>query len=125
LNALGRRLLEQLRSCDHEFTLIRYEADDPAGPAGEVVEYCFRCGESRTPATDPQPLFRHVGLGDLIGSVIEGAYETGNTIYLSLNGREGRRFRVAVMSDPEGNGPGSLHVSDCQLMTFLGSLGGR
>ena len=67
---------------------------------------------------------RHVGPGDLIGALIKDAYEEGNTIHLSLKGREGRSFHVTVMSDPEGNGPGSLHVSDSQLATFLGSLGG-
>jgi hypothetical protein len=67
---------------------------------------------------------RHVGPGDLIGAVITYAYVKHSTVRLSLRGREGRRFHVAVMSDPEGNGPGSLHVSDTQLMTFLGTLGG-
>jgi hypothetical protein len=67
----------------------------------------------------------HVGTGDLIGAVITDAYVKDSTVHLSLRGREGRRFHVAVMSDPEGNGPGSLHVSDTQLMTFLGALGGR
>ena len=67
---------------------------------------------------------RHVVPGDLIGALIKDAYEEGNTIHLSLKGREGRPFHITVMSDPEGNGPGSLHVSDSQILTFLGSLGG-
>lgn len=67
---------------------------------------------------------RHVGPGDLVGALIKDAYEEGNTIHLSLKGREGRAFHVTVMSDPEGNGPGSLHISDSQILTFLGSLGG-
>ncbi len=36
-------------SCDHLWTLIRCEVDDPAGPAGELVDYCVRCGETREP----------------------------------------------------------------------------
>jgi hypothetical protein len=62
---------------------------------------------------------------DLIGAVIKDAYEEGGALVLALKGREGRAVHLAVMRDPEGNGPGSLHVYDSNAGTFVGCLGGR
>jgi len=42
--------------CQHQFNLIRCEVDDPAGAAGELVDYCFRCGEIREPNDDSSGL---------------------------------------------------------------------
>lgn len=64
-------------------------------------------------------------LADLAGATIEDAYEDGDTLVLALKTREGRALHVAVMRDPEGNGPGALHVFDSETVTFLGILGGR
>ena len=62
---------------------------------------------------------------DLVGATIKDAYEEGEVLHLALKGREGRAVHLAVMRDPEGNGPGSLHVYDSNAGTFIGCLGGR
>ena len=62
---------------------------------------------------------------DLVGATIKDAYEEGDVLHLALKGREGRAVHLAVMRDPEGNGPGSLHVYDSNAGTFIGCLGGR
>jgi hypothetical protein len=62
---------------------------------------------------------------DLRGATINDAYQKGDVLTLSLRGRDGRAFHLAVMRDPEGNGPGSLHVYDSHAGTFIGCLGGR
>ena len=64
-------------------------------------------------------------LADLVGARIEDAYEEDEVLTLALKDRNGRALHVAVMRDPEGNGPGSVHVFDTETVTFLGILGGR
>jgi len=66
-----------------------------------------------------------VTLTDLIGAIVKDAYEEGEVLHLALKGRQGLSVHVTVMRDPEGNGPGSLHVYDSNAGTFIGCLGGR
>ena len=62
--------------------------------------------------------------GDLVGARIEDCYQDPSALCLLIEGADGRRYHVAVMADAEGNGPGALHVSNGDLKTFLGILGG-
>jgi hypothetical protein len=62
--------------------------------------------------------------GDFVGARIEDCYQDPSTLCLLIEGADGRRYHVAVMADAEGNGPGALHVSNGDLKTFLGILGG-
>lgn len=63
---------------------------------------------------------------DLIGSVIKHASlgDGENEPILTIETPDGRSFYLSVMSDPEGNGPGALHVFDGQSGKFIGILGG-
>ncbi len=62
---------------------------------------------------------------DLIGATVQDARVIESEFALVLKGREGRRFLLTIMQDPEGNGPGSAHVNDYRTGEDLGCLGGR
>lgn len=47
---------------------------------------------------------------DLIGATILSATIVERTLMLVVQLDNGRRLTGGVMSDPEGNGPGSLHL---------------
>jgi len=80
----------------------------------------------------PVPELRRAGaavrrpkLADLIGAIVVDATDEGDGINLGLQCADGVTRLACVMCDPEGNGPGSLHLYDNRTGEYLGPLGGR